>query len=488
MKRFFNRRVLVRILASFITLYVLFVIIENWTGPRALAAAEAKLLKEVETLDFTAILPQPPPEDQNFCAIEPLARLKDSERKPAGPLAALDWTTSHVEGLDTIPLGKAPDLKPLIANLAAKGIGKANASPDEMLAALDAAHPVLKSLANTAPQRPAAQFIPMIGEGRQNITHSELQYTHFTQTQPLSKALLLRGNLAIAAGNAVEAVKSIQASLRLAEAHLQEPVLIGLIVGSAINSSTMSRVWALLYARIASEPELATLQHEIARMDLLTALLQATRGELAVAAHTLAALRSRPELRRGLYGEYNEALDAESDTSFGDDLLNRLLPTGFYEHSEARLLTACLDHLILPMKNQDFQTLGPALTLLEKRIKEDRHLARPHHWLAALNLGNYSPMIRRVAEAETRRRQALAAIAIERIRQTAGAYPTTLPDGPLDLIDGEPMRYRLEGSGYLLWSIGLDNEAHGGKAPGPEDHPQSSEFTGGWVWQMPAEN
>lgn len=44
MKRFFNRRVLVRILASFILLYALFVVIENWTGPQTkLPVVESQL-------------------------------------------------------------------------------------------------------------------------------------------------------------------------------------------------------------------------------------------------------------------------------------------------------------------------------------------------------------------------------------------------------------------------------------------------------------
>lgn len=50
------------------------------------------------------------------------------------------------------------------------------------------------------------------------------------------------------------------------------------------------------------------------------------------------------------------------------------------------------------------------------------------------------------------------------------------------------MRYRLEASGYLLWSIGLDNEDDEGKESGPKDNPGSATFTGGWVWQMSAGN
>jgi len=159
------------------------------------------------------------------------------------------------------------------------------------------------------------------------------------------------------------------------------------------------------------------------------------------------------------------------------------LPRGFYEHSEAHMITQCLDHLILPMKNQDFKTLFPAFDRFEKRIKENRHITRPHKWMASLNMGTHSFIIERVAESETRRRHALAAIAIERIRQATDALPASLPEGHLDFIDGKPMRYRVEGSGYLLWSIALNNTDDGGK-----DHPRSSSRKGDWVWMMPAEH
>lgn len=146
---------------------------------------------------------------------------------------------------------------------------------------------------------------PRIGEGRADFTLLEIKVTHFNHSQRLSQALLLRCNLAIAAGNAGEAVKCIQGSLRLAEAYLQEPVLIGLLVGSSIHASTMNRVWALLQARIASKTELATLQEDISRLDLLAAMLRATREELAAAAQTFKALRLRPDLRRRLFGAHD---------------------------------------------------------------------------------------------------------------------------------------------------------------------------------------
>jgi hypothetical protein len=98
----------------------------------------------------------------------------------------------------------------------------------------------------------------------------------------------------------------------------------------------------------------------------------------------------------------------------------------------------------------------------------------------------YSGIIRSITESETRRRQALAALAIESFRLAKGSLPSSLPDGTLDVIDEKPMRYRVEGSGYVLWSIAHDEEDDGGKTSGKDERTTDAKFTGDWVWQMPA--
>jgi len=130
MKRLFSLRVLVWTFASLVTLFVLLVVLENWTGARALAAAKEKVVKEGESLDFMALVPPLPPEAENFCALEPLAGLTKAKDKPAPALEALDKIISKAPGgLNSLQLGTMPDLKPWIAHLAKNGIGKADATP-----------------------------------------------------------------------------------------------------------------------------------------------------------------------------------------------------------------------------------------------------------------------------------------------------------------------------------------------------------------------
>lgn len=487
MKRLFSLRVLVWTLASLVTLYVLLVALENWTGARALAAAKEKVAKEGESLDFMSLVPPLPPEAENFCALEPLAGLTNPKNKPAQALEALEKITSKAPGgLNAIQLGTAPDLKPWIEHLAKNGIGKADATPAEMLAALDAAHPVLKTLADAAPQRRAAQFTPRIGEGLENITLFELPMPHFNHSQRLGKALLVRCQLAIAAGQAGEAVKCIQASLRLTEGCFQEPILISLLVGSSIHALAMDNIWSLLHARIATEAELGVLKQELARLNLPAAMLHAMRGELAAASQTFEALRGRPELRSGIFGAAKDDHGLPVKASGLQEVLNNIVPSGFFEHSEAYMIQETIEHLILPMKNGRYGRLSLALRTLDSRLSENRDILSPHRWLAGLVMPSYNRIMHTVIESETRRRQALAALAIESFRLSKGSPPPSLPDGILDVIDEKAMRYRVEGSGYVLWSIAHDEEDDGGKLPGKDEKVRDAKFTGDWVWRMPA--
>lgn len=487
MKRLFSLRVLVWTFASLVTLYILAVTLENWTGARALAAAKEKVAKEGESLDFMALVPPLPPEAENFCAIEPLAGLTNPKNKPAQALEALDWTKLQVGGLNSIQLAQAPDLKPWIEHLAKNGIGKADATPAEMLAALDAAHPMLRTLADAAPQRRAAQFTPRLGDGLQEMSFFELPMPHYNHAQRLAKALLLRCNLTIAAGNAAEAVRCIQASLRLAHASFQDPVLIGLLVGSTIHATTMDRVWALLHARIASEAELKTLRDELTRLDLPASMLHAMRGELAGAAQTFEMLKGRPEMRSGMFGLVTDSGPNPGDPQpWSARLLNLVIPSGLFDHSEALLIQQELDLLIVPMKQGGYVKLSPKLKILDASISEHRRLTNPHGWLVGLVLPTYRSIVRGVTESETRRRQALAAIAIESFRLAKGSPPESMPDGILDVIDEKPMRYRVEGSGYVLWSIAQNEKDDGGRGPADKERTTDAKYTGDWVWRMPA--
>ena len=99
-------------------------------------------------------------------------------------------------------------------------------------------------------------------------------------------------------------------------------------------------------------------------------------------------------------------------------------------------------------------------------------------------------------QADARRDAAITMIALARYRAEHGAYPPTLqellptylPALPLDPIDGLPMRYRLTDSGYVLYSLGYDEDDDAGRpTPKPDAalpwtyHSASEDSDGDWI-------
>lgn len=81
-------------------------------------------------------------------------------------------------------------------------------------------------------------------------------------------------------------------------------------------------------------------------------------------------------------------------------------------------------------------------------------------------------LLSRAAEAETRRRLVITALALERYRLAHGNYPDSLdrlpgdllPRVPIDFMDGNPLRYRrTEDHHFVLYSTGLDCVDDGGQ-------------------------
>jgi type II secretory pathway pseudopilin PulG len=118
----------------------------------------------------------------------------------------------------------------------------------------------------------------------------------------------------------------------------------------------------------------------------------------------------------------------------------------------------------------------------------------PGTFLVSIALPNYIRATQNAALNQTKANEAMAACALERYRLVHGRHPETLemliPDFlkklPRDIINGQPLHYRVTDHGrFLLYSVGW-NEI--------DDHGVVSENKGGsqnlnqgdWVWQQDA--
>jgi hypothetical protein len=114
-----------------------------------------------------------------------------------------------------------------------------------------------------------------------------------------------------------------------------------------------------------------------------------------------------------------------------------------------------------------------------------------HRVLVRMLMPALAKLSKRSAYAQTTVDEATLACALERCRLVDGKFPETLnalaprfiAKLPHDVISGEPLQYRREGEGYVLYSVGWNEKDDGGK-PGTKSAPASEDSD--WVWQMPA--
>lgn len=493
------------IFITLITLTVLLYVWTNWSGRRRWAATKAMIEREGETLDFRKLLPQAPPDAENLLAIEPLRGITEvvgndpSKGEPGAKrsvLAAMSWAGSSPAARG-VTLGKATDMEEWAKFLRdTKFIDlPANSSMPghDVLIALDAKFPLIKQLVDEVPRRKRAMFTPALRDREMPDLIFTLSLAHYSGVQNLARLLNLRARAAVHAKNGIEAAHSIITANRIARAFEQEPLLIGLLVGGAIDSMTLESLWLGLRGHVFAETELRQLQELHAPDEVPQALLQAMRGELAFGMDALEYLQEVSAGRKAGGDELAAGL-ADEGRSLGVNTYG-LLPNGLFDHWKSVVGEVELRYLILPLK-QGIAAATRAGEALDQEIKGKRNFVLYPDWIMVhLTVPAMKQVSLTAMMVSARKRQAQTAVALERFFAKQEAYPARLndlvpeflPSVPLDPCDGKPMRYRTTDTGhFVLWSVGFDGKDDAGKVTVEANSTpklNKREYLGDWTWQ-----
>ncbi|HBJ85521.1 MAG TPA: hypothetical protein DDZ88_16910 [Verrucomicrobiales bacterium] len=508
LSRIFSLRSLLWILAGLFTLYFVLVVSENWTGARSLAEAKAMLEREGETLNFQKLLPKPIPDAENFCAIEPLfgittpqmevGSLPSRKREALTSLGWLSHAIKHESKRPSLTLGGGFDLaRPFNFKDAAAYLSEIkyvetppNADATNVLAALDAKHPLLKQLSDDALTHHQAIFVPIFALDHEGPPF-ELPLVHHSASLEAVRALSLRSHISMAASDSETAVRSIQAALRLTQATTQEPSLVSMLVSVNELAITLHSVWGLLEQRAASDYQLARLQSDLDSIDLTQGTLMAVRGQLAYVAGTVDWHKLRAAMRGHAFAI--EIIDGHQDTPLMARIIGPLLPDGWFDHNIATVIRLQADYIIKPLKSGSYVHLMEGMDDLHELIGQHRGFSHPHHILFVLATSAHGEVLRQIVYSEAVHRQSVIATALERHYLLHQKYPEALTElvpsllksVPLDPIDDQPMRYRQTlGGRYILWSIGADRQDDNGTPPpeGKSGRIHHAAYPADWVW------
>lgn len=274
----------------------------------------------------------------------------------------------------------------------------------------------------------------------------------------------------------------------------QPETLVEAMINVAITGVYVSTVQDGFRLHAWQEPQLATIQAQLAEVNLPPWVVVAFQMELAASVQTY---ESTPAERIADLFALGQVVsnNRETKTSTFRRRLNspiylflKLAPRGWWYQN----LVNCVG--IKAKSSDGFDLANGTISprTFDQALRDENQFFE--HWspfklLAAFSIPNYTKATQTTAYTQTLANEAQIACALERYRLAHGNYPETLDElspqfiaqVPHDIIGGQPLHYRRTDDGkFLLYSVGW-NETDDGGEPGTLTDVKK----GDWVWQYP---
>ena len=506
MRAFGRSRLLRRVLivaALAPILLVLFYTEENHRGLKVWERCRARLVSKGILLDWHALAPPKVADDENFATtpfFTPLFDFVPGTYTPrdlnaynlvAGfaqteePYAAARRSTELVPAMSLgnrinladvlrqVRKSRRPDTKSATPS-AVQNADDRRETAVELLQALEQFRPVLDEL-QTSSARPQARF---------NLNYAEenswgVAQPHLPVLERVSRVLAWRGSAELALERAAPAAEDVALILDLASTLRAEPFQSSFFTRNALLDNASQIIWEGLADHQWSKSQLSDFQTRLQRI-------------------TLRDIQAQVQLNRvngnGVFELVHKQPEIVKGWSFGPSLADKVrgflirnMPAGWMYLEQAEYQRR-FDEYVLPAFDLEAGRVRP------QKLANASHSALPlwhHRLLADLVLNSARYLCSGAAFAQTRVSQAIVACALENYRLANGQFPAALdelgsqgmPSPPLDVISGEPMKYRRTTDGrFVLYSVGWNEKDDGGKtALDPRTKAPDSE-QGDWVW------
>jgi len=292
-----------------------------------------------------------------------------------------------------------------------------------------------------------------------------ITFPHFAEMRRCARMLVLRSEVQAADGHIDEAVESCAMILRMSR-HVQEsPMIIGQLVGYAMNNYA---VGALERVLSEGDPTAATCQglfDQIADMEQVAAAVRAMRGELAIFGRPLF-----DEIRRGTmtFGDMLGVSGGVSTLSPSKRAVWRgVMGIG-------RPLINLDEIAYLGAMEESVEAFGKPWPEASQRLEAlESHWEHQSSHLRTLT-GLMMPVFSRFAWSRERTSAKLGAaqiaLALTAYAAESGRYPDSLAELeaggwqlPVDPFSQDAFHYRWEGEGFVVWSVGPDMDDDGGR-------------------------
>ena len=479
-------------MSSLVTAVFLAFAFEGARAARAWQAVEAHLKQRGEPLTYEDLLGPKVPDDQNF-ARHPLmdGLLSHTATNDAKGRTAYRWTGQRklAELQDALrfpssipdkpkngkPLRRTgPDLE-VLASVLKSGTNRAMRTvydpgqaepretndlfhlpippavmpaPQAVLYAFDGRRAILDQITEAA-RRPRAQYELRYADS------SNVLLPHLGLHKSMAWELRTRSAARVATGDTVGAAEDIDTILRLAELTGEDPTFIGYMVRVAIESIAFGAFWDGTVLHAWSDAQLAAFQQRFDGLKQRDSLVKAFRGERLFG-------KTGFELTRE--GRLNPETPGAADG--GGAMPKAWLLQNQAYHS--RVLDEVVDALQrcdpergIAAKGSIWETERISQTVFDTAGRR----FHPYRILTHMLLPALAKFHIKADRSLTTSRLAITVAGLERHRLATGSYPKALgdlvpkwvPTVPLDPMDGQPLRYRLNADGtFTLYSVGTN--------------------------------
>jgi hypothetical protein len=509
LRRLFSWRTAHRALISLAvlgTLVGLFYAEEDFRGKHAWDAYRRELEARGEQLDFSAFIPKPVPDDQNFAATPVIqswfhrqnwgrwnddnyARAKEGmqvneDQRQLTDLVAWGRAFEETNSIQKLKSGRLKIKKVEAGQLDLESRAKAAPVVLEALKTNDAVFTELRA----ASRRPHSRY-PIDYDVQDP---AEILLPHLNGVRGVCRRSSLKACAELAADRSEDALKDVELILYMANSLKEEPFIVSYLVRVACVQLAIQPIWEGLAEHAWSDTQLQELQTHLQQYDFVSDMKRPLDEERAMGIAVIDFMRKKG---RGPFVELVYSVSSNFTDRMLAYWLGGFVPRGwFYEEQ----LNYCKAYQVQWRGAVDRATkrVSPSRNAangraFDRELPRSRSEAIMHHRILfpilLPALGNFP---RRGAIAQVAVDQAILACALERYRLANGQFPENLDAlVPVfisqlvhDVITGEPYKYRRTDDGrFILYSVGW-NEKDDGGVPGKTDFDDKE---GDWVWQYP---
>ena len=276
-------------------------------------------------------------------------------------------------------------------------------------------------------------------------------------------------------GGAIDDIESIVMLAGLTE---HEPIVISQVVRNALVEIAVHNCWPLLQ-HDASDADLMRLQKVFSDIDMIDPMVLGLQGDRAMARDTIAMIRSE-QIKfenfvgaAALFGDDDGAPRALDNVPYGDEMMGALREHVIYpmwrqvfsfedERHAIEEIQRIIDATRAGKTTRSAALLKSLEATLDKKGKPGGEYRSWKYFVTGLVVPATAKSANRAFRAQTHCEIVVAAAALKRYHMRHKKYPSSLDElvpefvarTPIDWMDGKPLRYRLDGSQFVLWSVG----------------------------------